>query len=86
MDLRSSIRDFILRAKELQLQLRRSDEAATLTRSDLHMLEVQMYLLDKEVQKMKEVNRVESWESLATQPGSPPMTSAKDPDVEEQKS
>ena len=77
MDLRSSIRDFVLRAKELGLQLRRSDEAATLSRSDLNIIEVQLYLLDKEVQKRKAANRLESEESPPTQPDIPPFTSAE---------
>ena len=78
MDLRASIRDSVARAKELGLQLR-SHEAETLSRVDLHILDVQLYLLEKEVQKRKESNRIDcSLEPTKKRPDFPPLFSDKD--------
>ena len=75
MDLRSAIRNFVEQAKELGLQLR-SHEAATLSRVDLHILEVQLYLLEKEVQRRKEAKRVaSSSEPTKNSPDFPPYFS-----------
>ena len=82
MDLRSAIRNFVEQAKELGLQLR-SHEAATLSRIDLHILEVQLYLLEKEVQRRKEANRVDSSsEPTKKPPNFPPFFSDKDDEGE----
>jgi hypothetical protein len=78
MDLQASIRDFVGRAKELGLHLR-SHEAETLGRVDLHILEVQLYLLEKKLQKRQEANRMAS--SLGPpkkQPDFAPFFSDKD--------
>ena len=84
MDLRASIHDFVIRAKDLGLQLR-SDEATMLRRAELHILEVQLYLLEKEVQRCKRVNRTELSKSLTPSPHFPPFFSTDDALGQEQK-
>jgi len=55
MDVRQTIYTFAEHAKNL-LGLLRSAEGKTLSRGDLDTLEVQLYLLEKEVMKRKEGN------------------------------
>ena len=82
MDLRAAIRNFVEQAKQLGLQLR-SHEAATLSKVDLHILEVQLYLLEKEVQRRKETNRVDtSSDPKRNKPDFPPYLSDKDDEGE----
>lgn len=82
MDLRASIRDFVTRARELGVQLR-SVEASTLTAVDLHILEVQLYLLEKDVQKRKVANRVDSSpDAPKNRADFPPFFSDKDDEGE----
>jgi hypothetical protein len=50
MDLRSAIYRFVAQGKELMKRLD-SYEAGTVGRVDLHILEVQLYLLGKEVSR-----------------------------------
>ena len=52
MDLRLAVHEFVNQGKEL-LERLRSCEGDTLARAELHVLEVQLYLLDKEVTKRK---------------------------------
>jgi hypothetical protein len=56
MEIRQAIYAFAEHAKDL-LGLLRSSEGNTLNRSDLDILEVQLYLLGKEVTKRKEANQ-----------------------------
>ena len=78
MDLRSSIRDFVARAKELGVHLQ-SPAAATLTRADLHTLEVQLYLLEKQVQEARRALQARS-ELPQKGPAFPPYFSTEGDD------
>ena len=84
MDLRASIHEFVARAKELEIQLS-SHEVTTLGRADLHILEIQLYLLEKKVQRCKETNRLDSLKRLNTPPVFPPFFSTKNVDGEGQR-
>jgi hypothetical protein len=52
MDLRLAVHEFVNHGRGL-LERLRSSEGDTLTKAELHVLEVQLYLLDKEVTKRK---------------------------------
>jgi hypothetical protein len=52
MDLRVAVREFVNEGREL-LERLRSSEGDSLTGAELHVLEVQLYLLNKEVTKRK---------------------------------
>ena len=52
MDLREAVKKFVYDTKNIMEWLR--DEGETVTRADLHILEVQLYLLQKEVEKWKD--------------------------------
>lgn len=51
MDLRSTVQKFVTDGRELYYMLN-SDEGNSLTSAELHMLKVQLYLLDHRVTKM----------------------------------
>ena len=53
MDLRLAVYEFVKQGNDL-LERLRSPEGDMLSRTDLHVLEVQLYLLDKEVTKKKQ--------------------------------
>ena len=75
MDLRSTIHHFVEQGREVIARLR-SSEGDQLSRVDLHILEVQLYLLGKEVSRKKEVTDVPSAEkkqSSTTKPDLPPF-------------
>ena len=75
MDLRSAIHHFVEQGRELITRLR-SAEGDQVTRVDLHILEVQLYLLGKEVSRRKEVAGISSPErkqSSATKTDFPPF-------------
>jgi hypothetical protein len=75
MDLRSAIHQFVEQGRLLIARLR-SAEADHLSRVDLHILEVQLYLLGKEVTRRKAVAGVPSLEtkqSSANKPDFPPF-------------
>jgi hypothetical protein len=59
MEVREAIYTFAEHAKDL-LGLLRSSEGNTIGRGDLDILEVQLYLLEKEVTKRKEGNQSSS--------------------------
>ena len=71
MDLRDAVQNFVSDTKNLMERLR--VEGETLSRVDLHILEVQMYLLQKEVEKWKD--RKPQTEPSHSPPY-PPFTSA----------
>ena len=54
MDLRDAIKTFVNDVRDITDRLRVEGEA--LSRADLHILEVQLYLLEKEVAKWKDLN------------------------------
>ena len=56
MEVRRAVHEFADHARNL-LGLLRSPEGKTLSRGDLDILEVQLYLLGKEVTKKKEGNQ-----------------------------
>jgi hypothetical protein len=70
MDLRSAIHHFVEQGRELMGRLR-SPEGAQLSRVDLHILEVQLYLLAKEVSRSKNDTGIPSPETKQS-PGIPP--------------
>lgn len=75
MDLRRAIHHFVEQGRDLIGRLR-SPEGDQLSRIDLHILEVQLYLLDKEVSRRKDVNQVPSpqtFQSSASKPDFPPF-------------
>ena len=51
MDLRSTVQKFVTDGRELYYTLN-SDEGSSLTSAELHMLKVQLFLLDHKVTKM----------------------------------
>ena len=70
MDLRSAIHHFVEQGREVIARLR-SSEGDQVSRVDLHILEVQVYLLGKEVSRRNDVTGVPSAEktqSPATKP------------------
>ena len=75
MDLRSAIHHFVEQGRDIIARLR-SSEGDHLSRVDVHILEVQLYLLGKEVSRRKEVTDVASAEkkqSTAAKPHFPPF-------------
>jgi hypothetical protein len=79
MDLRSAIHKLVDDGRALMERLR-SPEGDSIGRVDLHILEVQLYLLDKEVVRRQHVNRSTSPDdkrSRYTQPDFPPFVSDK---------
>ncbi len=75
MDLRSTIHHFVEQGREVIGRMR-SSEGDQLTRVDLHILEVQLYLLGKEVSRRKDVTGLpsaEKMQSSATKPDFPPF-------------
>jgi len=72
MDVRSAVRAFVEQGRELYQRLR-SSEGDAVSPTDLHILEVQMYLLDKEVARRKAATH--AWdEKDAPRPDLPPFT------------
>ena len=61
MDLRSTIHHFVEQGREVIARMR-SSEGDQLSRVDLHIFEVQLYLLGKEVSRRKDVTGVPSAE------------------------
>jgi hypothetical protein len=61
MDVRRALRNFVEQGRDLYQQLR-SSEGDTVSPVDLQLLEVQLYLLDKEVARRKAVNSVSNEE------------------------
>lgn len=53
MDLQDLIRNLVRQGKEIKERLR-TNEVETVSRADLHILEVQCYLLEHEVARMKD--------------------------------
>jgi hypothetical protein len=53
MELRDAVLNFVDEAREIMERLR-TGEGAALSGSDLHILEVQLYLLGREVIRMKD--------------------------------
>ena len=75
MDLRSAIHHFVEQGRDIIARLR-SSEGDHLSRVDVHILEVQLYLLGKEVSRRKEVTDVASSEKnqpSAAKPDFPPF-------------
>ena len=75
MDLRDAVHNFVDQAREIMERLR-TGEAETLSGPDLHILDVQLYLLGREVIRVKDLtpgNR-----SHETPPPFPPFTSGQD--------
>ena len=70
MDLRSAIHHFVEQGRDLIGRLR-SPEADDLSRIDLHILEVQLYLLGKEVSRRKEITGVPSPQTQQSPPPTP---------------
>ena len=83
MDLRDYLRSFVDQGRVLIERLR-SGEGDTLTRADLHILEVQLYLIEKELQKRKEANRRAIFSDPKRKPPDfPPFFSNKDDEGEQ---
>ena len=61
MDVRPALRNFVEQARDLYQRLR-SSEGDAVSPGDLHLLEVQLYLLDKEVARRKAVHSVSNEE------------------------
>jgi len=61
MDVRRALRNFVEQGRDFYQRLH-SSEGDALSPDDLHLLEVQLYLLDKEVARRKAVNRVSNEE------------------------
>jgi hypothetical protein len=59
MDLRSAVSKFVNEGRDLLDRLR-SDEGSSLTGAELHMLDVQLYLLEHELTKMKKDVRLKN--------------------------
>ena len=75
MDLRRTVHEFVELGREMAARLR-SSEGDQLSRVDLHVLEVQLYLLGKEVSRRKEVHRSSSPDTKqpsAKKPDFPPF-------------
>jgi hypothetical protein len=73
MDLRVAVQNLTERATDVMNRLR-TDEANTLRRADLHILEVQIYLLDKEIKKVKATLMLDT---VVQAPPFPPFKTAK---------
>ena len=74
MDLREAVKNFVSETKNVMEWLR--VEGETLSRVDLHILEVQLYLLQKEVARWKD-RKPRGAEPLP-HPAFPPFTSGDD--------
>jgi len=61
MDVRRALRNFVEQGRDFYQRLH-SSEGDALSPDDLHLLEVQLYLLDKEVARRKSVNSVSNEE------------------------
>ena len=61
MDVRRALRNFVEQGRDFYQRLH-SSEGDALSPDDLHLLEVQLYLLDKEVTRRKAVNSVSNEE------------------------
>ena len=69
MDLRVAVQNLVQQARDVTERLR-TTEVETLHHSDLHVLEVQIYLLDKEIERVK--SSLKPRKTL-TPPGFPPF-------------
>jgi hypothetical protein len=74
MDVRDAVINFVEQAKDIHERLR-SGEAAALTRADLHILEVQLYLLQKELSRAKDLKPPPK---ISAVPSFPPFDSDED--------
>ena len=81
MDLRAAIRNFVEHGRDLYQRLH-SQEGDTVTGVDLHVLQAQLYEIDNEVQRRKQINQATSAERTKKSPGFPPFFSDKDDDGE----
>ena len=61
MDVQRALRNFVEQGRDLYQQLR-SLEGDAVSPVDLHLLEVQLYLLDKEVARRKAANSISNEE------------------------
>lgn len=57
MDLRRAIGEYVTEGRELLKRLRSVEEGPTVSSVDLHILRVQLYLLDIEAANMQELRR-----------------------------
>lgn len=64
MDLRRAIGEYVTQGRELLTRLRSPEEGPTVTVVDLHILRVQLFLLDHEAANMQQMER----------PSNPPET------------
>ena len=55
MDLRRAVGEYVTQGRDLLKRLRSPEEGPTLTRVDLHILRVQLFLLDHEASNMQEM-------------------------------
>jgi hypothetical protein len=58
MDLRRAIGEYVAEGRDLLLRLRSADEGPTACAVDLHILRVQLYLLDMQASNMEECQRL----------------------------
>jgi hypothetical protein len=58
MDLRRAIGEYVTEGRELLGRLRSPDEASTANDVDLHILRVQIFLLDVQAANMQEQRRI----------------------------
>jgi hypothetical protein len=58
MDLRRAIGEYVTQGCELLKRLRSSEEGPTVTGVDLHILRVQLFLLDHEAANMQQMKRL----------------------------
>lgn len=57
MDLRHAVGEYVTQGRELLKRLRSPEEGPTVTDVDLHILRVQLFLLDNEAANMQEMRR-----------------------------
>ena len=57
MDLRRAIGEYVIQGRELLYRLRSPEEGPTVTPVDLHILRVQLFLLDHEAANMQQMHR-----------------------------
>jgi hypothetical protein len=57
MDLRRAVGEYVTQGRELLKRLRSPEEGPTLTDVDLHILRVQLFLLDHAVSNMQQLKR-----------------------------
>jgi hypothetical protein len=60
MDLRRAIGEYVTQGRELLERLRSPEERPTVTAVDLHILRVQLFLLDAEAANLQELRRLAS--------------------------